>query len=87
VAGLDKAFIKKAFEDVIDLSQADARVLSELALVADRLPVQSIENFKGFLGMLYFVTSHQKQKHHYLPQSLPASGGAQSSPGLFNLEH
>lgn len=60
VPRLDESFIKKALEDVIDLSQTNSSVLGELALVDDRLPVQGVEDFEGFLSVLHFITSHRK---------------------------
>jgi hypothetical protein len=53
VSRLDQALFEKTLQDVIDLPQADPSVLGELALVDDRLSVEGVENFEGFLGMFH----------------------------------
>jgi len=42
VADLDQAFLQKAFDDVVDLAQADTGVFGELALVGDFFPVEGV---------------------------------------------
>ncbi len=39
---LDQAFLQKAFDDVVDLAQADAGVFGQLALVGDFFPVKGV---------------------------------------------
>ena len=67
VAGLDETFVQQAPENVIDLPQADSGMPSKLALVSDRLPVQGVEDFEGFLRKLHRNPSPQSRKD---PESL-----------------
>jgi hypothetical protein len=62
VPHLDETSIQKALEDVIDLAEADAGVLGELALVDDWLPVKGVEDFEGLPRKIHSFTSHQKNR-------------------------